>query len=251
MNTKVIGQNIINKESVESTNNYAVELIKTINPAEGTVVLTNNQTNGRGQGGNFWESEPFMNLTFSIIFHPKFIAPSNQFNFNKAISLGIIDYLQTQISEIPVKIKWPNDIYVGNKKIAGILIENTITGNEFSSSVAGIGLNVNQTIFKSNAPNPISLKMILNNDFSIFDVLQGICINIEKRYLDLKSRKIKKINSDYLSNLYLYQEFSNYKYKNKSIKAKITGVSEFGELELIDIKGKKLKCMFKEIDLIL
>ncbi|MFA6925093.1 MAG: biotin--[acetyl-CoA-carboxylase] ligase [Bacteroidales bacterium] len=252
LKNKIIARNIIELKIIDSTNSYAMELLKTKNEqiAEGTVIITKNQTAGRGQTGNTWESETEKNLTLSIILYPDFIEPSQQFLFNKAISLGITDYLKNKFPDLTLKIKWPNDIYVGDKKIAGILIENIIIGNKFSGSVVGIGLNVNQTIFSKNITNPTSMKLIIKKNFDIDKCLENLCMHIEKRYLQLKSGNYEKINFDYLNTLFRYEQFHYFNYKNKKIKARITGVSDYGELLLTDENNKKLKCIFKEIDFI-
>ncbi|MDD5570600.1 MAG: biotin--[acetyl-CoA-carboxylase] ligase [Bacteroidales bacterium] len=250
---KIIARKIIVLKTIDSTNNYAMEKLRAKNGkiTEGTVIITKKQTAGRGQTSNVWESEPGKNLTFSIILYPFFIEPSQQFLFNKAISLGIIDFLKKVFPDADLKIKWPNDIYVGNKKIAGILIENIIKGKEFSCSVAGIGLNVNQMKFNKNISNPVSMKQIGKKNYAIDKCLENLCLQIEKRYLQLKNGSHKKINSDYLDSLFRYKQLHYFRYKNKKINAKITGVSDYGELLLTGENNKKLKCIFKEVDYIL
>jgi BirA family transcriptional regulator, biotin operon repressor / biotin---[acetyl-CoA-carboxylase] ligase len=252
MKSKIISRNIIELQTVDSTNNHALGLLKTKKTRilEGTVIIAKNQTAGRGQTGNTWESKPGKNLTFSTILYPDFIKPSEQFLLNKAISLSIIDYLEQLFPNSTLKIKWPNDIYVGNKKIAGILIENIIKGKEFSCSVAGIGLNVNQTKFSKNIPNPVSMRIISKKKHDIHECFDNLCWQIEKRYFQLKNGNYKKLNSDYLNSLFRYKQFHYFNYKNKRVKLKITGVSCYGELELIDENNKNLKCEFKEIDFI-
>ena len=132
------------------------QLIKNTEVAEGTVVLAKEQTSGRGQVNNTWESSYGDNLLMSIVLYPEFLHAGNQFLLSKFVSLAIVDFLSYYLEN--VTIKWPNDIYVGNKKIAGVLIENSLRGAFISSSVVGIGLNVNQTEFSSSIPNPTSLK---------------------------------------------------------------------------------------------
>ena len=143
-NRLFIGNNIISLEEVDSTNRYLKDyLLKDNNTIEGLVVVATNQHSGRGQKGNTWQSEQGKNLTFSIFIKPN-IQVQAQFLISKAISLGIVDFLNdVGLSEL--KIKWPNDIFCKDKKIARILIENTLKGNNVSNSIIGIGLNVNQT----------------------------------------------------------------------------------------------------------
>ena len=200
MNTLFIGQNTIKLDAVGSTNDYASELLsrglKREKVFEGTVVYALSQRAGKGQRGKKWESEPFKNLTFSIVFYPSFLSAQEQFMLSKAVSLGICDYVSSVINK-EAKIKWPNDIKVGNEKIAGILIENSIRNNEIMHSIVGIGLNVNQTGFGKNIPNPTSLKLITGKNIDLEVCLGDLCSYLEARYLQLKSGKSKKINEDY------------------------------------------------------
>ncbi|HPH88516.1 MAG TPA: biotin--[acetyl-CoA-carboxylase] ligase, partial [Chitinophagales bacterium] len=145
--------------SVDSTNTYAKSLIAKSSPIDGTVILADEQFAGRGQSGNVWQSEAGKNLTFSIIYQTSFLLATEQFYLNMAVSLGIWSMVNSKLSieknkeltihdsRFTTKIKWPNDIYVNNQKIAGILIENTISGMHLKHSVIGVGLNVNQEQF--------------------------------------------------------------------------------------------------------
>jgi len=175
------------------------------------------------------------------------IEPSQQFLLNKAISLGMIDFLKTKIDESLIKIKWPNDIYVENKKIAGILIENEILGANIQSSIIGIGLNVNQLVFSANIPNPTSLRLIKGIEFNTKKVLLEVLTKIEIRIINLYNNDIELINNDYLSNLLYYNCYKKYFFKNEEIHAMIMNVSEYGQLILKTIEDKIIKCDFKEI----
>ena len=124
-NTLFIGKVLRHFPQLGSTNQYAVEIVSKSNPTEGTVISTFHQPAGRGQIGRKWESEPHKNLTLSIIFYPRFLAPTQQFILNQAISLGLVDFITKYIAK-GVKVKWPNDIYVQDRKIAGILLQNTL-----------------------------------------------------------------------------------------------------------------------------
>lgn len=150
-----IGEKQVNLTEVNSTNAFMKQLVQNSdNKTEGLVVNTINQTSGRGQQGNRWESEKGKNLTFSVYLRPNTLI-QNQFIISKVVSLGIIDFL-LDMGLTNAEIKWPNDIYCGKHKIAGILIENTVKGNKVCSSVVGIGLNVNQINFNSGN-NPTSV----------------------------------------------------------------------------------------------
>lgn len=142
-------------QTLDSTNSQARREAEEC--SEGCVWIADFQTAGRGQRGNSWESRNGENLTFSILFKPEFLPPHRQFLISQVCALGTYRYLTDK--GMPAKIKWPNDIYIGNKKICGMLIENSIADDKLSVSIAGIGLNLNQTHFASDAPNPTSLLM--------------------------------------------------------------------------------------------
>lgn len=146
----IIGSKIVFIKNLPSTNTYAVSLLKEGDIPEGTIIYTNFQASGRGQMGNTWESEDGKNLLISIIIFPKMIKPAKQFIISKTVSLGIYDFLRRHINN--VLIKWPNDIYVNNDKIAGILIENSLLNDEIESTIVGIGINVNQQKFLCRLP---------------------------------------------------------------------------------------------------
>jgi BirA family biotin operon repressor/biotin-[acetyl-CoA-carboxylase] ligase len=249
MNKQVIGSHIIEIEQTASTNTYTANLLRSKKQVEGTVIIAYNQTAGRGQDRNKWESEPFQNLTFSIILYPIFLNPAEQFQLSKAISLGIIDYLNTKLPEYHkiIKIKWPNDIYVGDKKICGILIQNSITGSSLSDSVIGIGLNVNQSIFKSNAPNPISIKNLTKTEHDLKECLSSVCKSLNNRYNQLSNHQNDIIKQNYIDSLYRLGEWSTFKINENILIAKIKGISEYGQLLLIDKTGNNYTCNIKEV----
>ncbi|WP_301748249.1 biotin--[acetyl-CoA-carboxylase] ligase [uncultured Duncaniella sp.] len=150
---------IIKIESTDSTSSHLAGIAEGC--AHGTAVMARVQTAGRGQRGNSWEAEPGMNITLSLLLRPEGLEPARQFIISQAVSLAIVEMLDNFIGADAVSIKWPNDIYVNDSKIAGILIENVISGSAISRSIVGVGLNVNQTEFLSDAPNPVSLKQLL------------------------------------------------------------------------------------------
>jgi BirA family biotin operon repressor/biotin-[acetyl-CoA-carboxylase] ligase len=227
-----IGQHLIGLDKVTSTNDYAADLLKRSAVIEGTVILAHEQTAGKGQGNNTWESENGKNLTFTVILHPTFLNPEHQFSLNKAISLAIIDYLDHILKNTAIKIKWPNDIYVDNKKLGGILINNIISGNNFETSIAGIGLNINQTVFNKNIPNPISLKQILKNDLNLQEQLKSLCKCLEYRYSTLKEKHFSTLDNGYKKSLLGYKEWRLYQTGVAQIEGQITGVDEFGRLQI-------------------
>ena len=159
----------IRLDSVDSTNNYTATLLNG-NVPEGTVVITREQTAGRGQRANSWVSEAGKNLTVTYVLRPKFLCISDQFILNKAIALAVNKAIQHFAPLMDVRIKWPNDIFLQNKKVAGILIETSMQGGHIVSCLAGIGINVNQQHFQSNSGNPISLIEVLGKELNI-DIL--------------------------------------------------------------------------------
>lgn len=244
-----IPERIIRVNQVDSTNSHALQLIKDSNPSGGTVVMTLNQTEGRGQQTNAWESESGKNLTISLILRPNFIKAQDQFQISMLISLGVSDYLKAYSKK--VSIKWPNDIYVGDKKIAGILIEQSIMGANLSHSVCGIGLNINQEKFVSDAPNPISLNMLTQQTYNLDKELQKLLAAIEKRYFQLINQGGKELEQDYLDSLYLMKEEHTYEDETGVFRGKIVGISEFGQLQIQDEEEVVKTYNFKEVSFLI
>ncbi|PCI94764.1 MAG: biotin--[acetyl-CoA-carboxylase] ligase [Flavobacteriales bacterium] len=225
-----IGNKLINLKEVDSTNSYLKQFLSDNNKEiEGLVVATENQISGRGQKGNSWESEKQKNLTFSIYLKPNIVV-HHQFLISKAISLGIVHFLGN-LGLNNLKIKWPNDIYCENKKIAGILIENNIRENKIYSSIVGIGLNVNQTTFNSDN-NPTSIGNQIKKEHNLEELLNQLLFFIEKQYIVLKSGNEDKINTSYLDNFYWLNETRSFKINNKLTEGIITGVDIIGKLQV-------------------
>jgi BirA family biotin operon repressor/biotin-[acetyl-CoA-carboxylase] ligase len=155
-NTLFIGQSLVFMPECHSTNDEALQLFKAGKGVEGSIVITSNQTAGRGQRTNTWESEPGKNLTFSILLTPHFLLAKDQFYLTVCISTALADYLKETFGET-VKIKWPNDLIVQDKKVCGMLIENQLSGQQIQSCVVGIGLNVNQKKFDSEKASSMKL----------------------------------------------------------------------------------------------
>ena len=229
-----------------STNLLALEMLSKGRPDEGLVIITDHQTQGKGMDTNQWESEKGKNLTFSLVLYPPFAA-DRQFLLNKAISLGIYDFLQSQLPEQKVTIKWPNDIYIGDKKACGILIQNSVIGNRLEYVIVGIGLNINQTVFTSNAPNPVSMKMITAKEYNQEELLQVLLQSVFERYSQLKQGANRILESDYSKALYRIMEWHEYRVKGILVKARITGTNLYGQLMLETEAETILVCDLKEI----
>ena len=246
MASLIIGKNIIQLEKVQSTNDYTLKLLTKSSPDEGTIVLANNQTMGKGQAGNGWESQAGKNLTLSIILKPSFLEPSKQFYISKIIALTIYDFLNDILEN--VSIKWPNDIYVNNDKIAGILIENSLIGSKFEYSVVGIGVNINQKEFSSELMNPTSLIKETGKIYDLGKLLQNLIQYLKIYYQLLQDGKYPKINSKYLSHIYRFREIHSFKSQGGIIKGRITNIKESGQLEITNVSGKISYFWFKEIE---
>lgn len=242
-----VGQNYITVKEVDSTNNFLKELLSNSKPLiEGTVIMAENQYAGRGQQQNGWHSEAGKNLTFSIYLKPNFLAVSDQFDLTRAISLGVYDTLEPMLGE-QLKIKWPNDIYFADYKIAGMLLENMIQGGQIKHSVIGIGLNVNQENFPDSLPYARSLKQILQQDYDLKTLLTEICRNIEAWYLQLKGGNISFVRSSYLNRLYWLNELKKFSADNAIFEGVINDIRYNGLLVLKDNNGREREFSLKEI----
>ncbi|MFT5749355.1 MAG: BirA family biotin operon repressor/biotin-[acetyl-CoA-carboxylase] ligase [Ancylomarina sp.] len=237
---------IIRVNQLDSTNSYALQLLKDTNPSGGTVVMALNQTEGRGQQTNAWESERGKNLTISLILRPDFILAQDQFQISMLISLGIADYLKAYTEN--VSIKWPNDIYVGDKKIAGVLIEQSIMGAHLSHSVCGIGVNVNQKKFVSDAPNPVSLNILTNEYYQLENELVKLLAAFEKRYFQTMTNGGRELEVDYLKSLYWMNEEHTFEDEDGEFTGKIIGISKFGQLQIEEEEIRTYN--FKEVSFI-
>lgn len=239
---------IIKVETTSSTNSWISQNIENLEFP--SMVYTPNQTAGRGQRGNSWESEPGMNLTASFLLRVDKLEASRQFVISEAVALSTVDFLKSE--GIQPKIKWPNDIYVGDKKIAGILIEHSLTGSVINRTIAGIGVNLNQTKFKSDAPNPVSLKMLTGKTSDIDRAAEKFASFIENRLGNVW--KADAIHKEFMEVLWR-NDGNNYPFhdrkEDKLFKGRITGVAPDGMLTLITEEGNSKEFAFKEVEFIL
>jgi len=245
MKTLFIGHNRIYLEEVDSTNDYLLSLLGK-RPPEGTSVITYNQTKGRGQRGNSWFSEPQKNITLSLLLYPNSLETNRLFDLHRIFSLALIQTIKT-LTPLTPKIKWPNDILIGTKKIAGILIENFIEHNFIQTCVAGIGLNVNQEIFPETLRySSTSLLIEGGETLPLIKVEEELYSSIEKYYLIWKGSKRSMLEFEYLQNLYRYQEPALYINGENMFEAELTGIRNDGAAALKI--GNKLEYFnFKEI----
>lgn len=239
---------IFRSETLDSTNEELKKIANKNELPNLTCLVTDNQTAGKGQIGNKWESEPFKNLTFSILLHPITLPIMKQFLLSKMVSVAIAQTLEHYVAD--VSIKWPNDIYVGDKKICGILIENSIMGDKIHQSIIGIGLNVNQTQFLSDAPNPVSLKMISDEEYPLENILIQILEQLEIRFAQLLAGCTNTITHIYFDKLYRREGYFTYKDVNGEFMAKIEEVKDMGFLILKRKDGTLSEYAFKEVQFI-
>ncbi|MCB0476875.1 MAG: biotin--[acetyl-CoA-carboxylase] ligase [Crocinitomicaceae bacterium] len=231
--TLFIGQHIIHLSDVDSTNNFAAKLVKQTKVISGTAILAENQSAGRGQSGNVWISNPGENLTFSLVLQPKLEA-KNQFLISKIICLALIETLQSL--KIEARIKWPNDILIRNKKIAGILIENTLKGKQIDNSIIGIGFNVNQAFGGDSNATSIMLETGKLNELK--SILFLLFQKIETWYFQLEQSKTFLIDEAYEKVLFGLGEKRNYFKNDQSFSGTIIGVNEIGQLKIQSETGR-------------
>jgi len=228
-----------------STNDLCWEMNREEYLPDGFVIYTDFQSAGKGQPGNAWESAKGKNLLFSIVLHPLHVPMDELFMLSELVSVAIKKALEVYTSEITVK--WPNDIYWKDKKIAGILIENSLQGNRIKTVVIGVGLNVNQREFVSKAPNPVSLQQITGRQYRRKQLLLQISQNIEDLY--------KKFNKDEIRSIYaesLYRKVGYHTYREESdlFQAKILEVHADGQLILEKENGDRRGFYFKEVQFV-
>ena len=242
--TLFIGKNTVYLPSCHSTNDVAAEKIQNETIFDGTVVITSDQTAGRGQRGNSWEALPGQNITMSVILKPDFLSAASQFNLNIAVSLGVHLFLSKYVPE-GLTIKWPNDVYVGNRKIVGMLIENSLSGTRITHSIAGIGVNINQLNFSN--PRITSLRLATQKDeFDLETLVAELCACLEKYYLQLKNGHIAEQKKQYLHNLYRFEETHYFISKGERFAGKIVDIAPNGAL-MIEVNGEVKSFDFKEV----
>ncbi len=253
MATLFIGQNKIFLPEVDSTNSYASILLKNVNAIEGTAVFTHHQTEGKGQRGNSWNAEPAKNITLSVILKPSFLSVNKSFYLSKITALSLYDVLAEVLvhGQFDIKIKWPNDIVVDQKKIAGVLIENAFKESSIASSIIGIGLNVNQHEFGGLNNFATSVFKLTQSNFDLEEVMELVFLHLEKWYLQLRSGRFNEIDKAYLNVLFKLNDTCLFEDKSKQFTAKLIGVSEAGLL-LLELETKEVKAFdIKEVKMFL
>jgi BirA family transcriptional regulator, biotin operon repressor / biotin---[acetyl-CoA-carboxylase] ligase len=239
-------KNIKRFRSLDSTFSYAQKWLRDSRPQEGSVILADFQTSGKGTGANKWESESGQNILLSMILYPHFLNVKNQFYLNKIFSLVILKTISHFTDSNNIAVKWPNDVMIDKKKIAGLLFQNNIVADRITSTVLGVGINVNQEIFPEHIPYPCSLKSVTGKNFDRDIVLDYFFQITEYYYQLLYGGAYDKINQEYLSNLLNFGVLATYFAEEKEFSGIITGISEFGHLEIM-VNGKTKLFDMKEI----
>lgn len=238
----VSGFQVMEYEEVSSTNTVA-ENIPIQERRDKQVILAYRQTQGRGQTGNSWESAPGQNILMTIILRPEKLDAGKQFAVSMVIALGCLDFIGRYASGGTVK--WPNDVYVGNRKISGILIGHTVAGAYVRDSLCGIGVNINQKEFISGALNPVSLRQLTGRELDLSKVLEDLLDCIGKRYEQIQDDRLLK--QDFMQHLYRGTGIHDWQDNNGIFRASIEGIDEYGQLILKDTSGQQRIYAFKEV----
>ena len=223
---------------------------------EGDVVWADFQTAGRGQRGHEWHSRKGENMTFSVVLEPTFVPIAEQFAVSEVVALSLVDMLAEY--GIEARIKWTNDIYVGDRKLVGILIEHSLATSTLRRTIVGIGINVNQTEFDASLPNPVSMAQLLDGELNAEEVLQRFLAHLQRNYevlCEMQNAKCKMQNvlhERYNALLYRLNEYRTYALPSgERFEAKILGTASNGALRLEDKQGKIKDYLFKEVEFVI
>jgi BirA family biotin operon repressor/biotin-[acetyl-CoA-carboxylase] ligase len=245
-NTVFLGKNIVFLPTCHSTNDVASQMLVSQTVADGTIIITSHQTAGRGQRGNSWEAAPAQNLTFSLILKPVFLPAAEQFTLNMAIALAIHTFLADFLPENDLKIKWSNDLYYKDKKLGGILIENSVKKYNLETSVVGIGLNINQSSFGES--KAVSLSSLTGDTFNLEELLRDLSEYLEYYYLKARENGRGNLQELYLKNLYRFQEWHKFQTEAGYVfRGKITDIDASGRLCIENPDGTIQAFGFKEV----
>ncbi len=217
---------------------------------EGDVVWADFQTAGRGQRGHEWHSRKGENLTFSVVLEPTFVPIAEQFSVSEVVALSLVDMLSEY--GIEARIKWTNDIYVGDRKLVGILIEHSLAATTLRRTIVGVGVNVNQTEFDASLPNPVSMAQLLGRQLDAEEVLQHFLKRLQNNYELLREGGAEALHSRYNELLYRKNEYHTYALPSgEKFSAKIIGTAPNGALRLEDEKGQAKDYLFKEVEFVI
>ncbi|WP_018613123.1 biotin--[acetyl-CoA-carboxylase] ligase [Segetibacter koreensis] len=224
-----IGEPFFELCEVDSTNNYAMRQVQAQMAVHGATWFAQYQNAGKGQRGKAWKAVHGENIIMSTVLEPAFLGIDNQFLLNVTVALACFDLFNKYTID-ETSIKWPNDIYWRDRKAGGMLIENVLKGKEWKFSIAGLGININQTFFPADLPNPVSLKQITGKSFNVTDLAKELCQCLDYRWKQLKEQKDNDLLQEYSSHLYKLDEMVTFKKDGSIFNAVVTGVSRNGEL---------------------
>lgn len=217
---------------------------------EGDVVWADFQTAGRGQRGHVWHSHKGENLTFSAVLEPSFVAIAEQFSVSEVVALSLVDMLAEY--GIEAKIKWTNDIYVGDKKLVGILIEHSLASATLRRTIVGVGINVNQTEFDSSIPNPVSMAQLLGKQLNAEEVLKCFLTHLQRNYESLREGAKTELHERYNSLLYRKNEIHTYALPSgERFRGAIRGTKPSGALAIEAESGETKDYLFKEVEFVI
>ena len=226
-------RHIFRLSETSSTNTVAMEM-SADSPPNGSVILTYHQTQGKGQKGNQWESKAGLNLTFSIICFPDFLPLSRLYELSKIACLAVRACVEQWLPNQEVLIKWPNDVLLNRKKVAGILIENQLEGTHIQTSVVGIGLNVNQHVFSREIEKTAtSLSLVAKREFNLEQILNSFLVIFDQEYQKLSRLQYDSIGRQYLQHLYGYQEAIAIQVGTNRLITPIIGIDTSGRMALM------------------
>lgn len=244
----------INLSTVDSTNLFVREMLESERTGQVvsadalpgfTLVVADDQTKGRGQQGNSWETERGKNLTFSLLCHPIFIPATRQFLLSQCMAVAVRQTLSQYVTGVTVK--WPNDIYVGEEKISGTLIECDLQGRSIANCIIGVGINVNQRVFRSDAPNPTSLRLLTGQEHDREEILSSVMKNFQTGYQKLMEGNGEEVRQQYMEHLYRREGFHRYSDVRGEFMAEIAEVEPTGHLHLRFGNGNVVRYEFKEV----
>jgi BirA family transcriptional regulator, biotin operon repressor / biotin---[acetyl-CoA-carboxylase] ligase len=241
-----IGQPFIILNSVGSSNNYAMQQVHAHLAEHGTVFFARTQTDGKGQRGKQWQSEPNQNIAMSIVVEPGWLGLQRQFQLSAAVALGCADALGDYLGE-DLRIKWPNDIFWQGKKLGGILIENVVQGKDWRFAIAGIGVNVNQENFDAALPNAASMRQILRHELDVVELAKEICVCIRERYAQLH-HGFDEVYDNYNNRLFGLDKMTSFVTPNGMLEAFVRGVTTTGLLVTEDAFGKETSWQWGELE---
>ena len=223
---------------------------------EGDVVWADFQTAGRGQRGHEWHSRRGENLTFSVVLEPNFLPIAEQFSVSEVVALSLVDMLADY--GVEARIKWTNDIYVGDRKLVGILIEHSLSSTTLRRTIVGVGINVNQTEFDSSIPNPVSMAQLLGKQLDAEEVLRIFLTHLQRNYEALREMQNAKckmqnfLHKRYNSLLYRLHEYHTYALPSgERFRAVIRGTKPSGALKLENESGEIKDYLFKEVEFVI